>query len=508
MTQRMDMRKAVVLAAPVLRRAVRIGELALGSLTTNLAEGIVLPKSMLAVSLEEQCCSVVYGRRHLSDVKIVGWKHQSFEKGGDLQPEPVAAAASLLVRDLKGEAEEVVLVIPKSWVMVRTVDLPASAKMDLGAVISYDFDRHMPLASENALYDFKVIEEKNGRLRIFLVAVREDQISPYVKAFGNKGMRVVRITVIFSALATLFSDAGGFLSGPFVRLGEGGLEGGLVVDGSIVSVTSESLNGDGGSSGKERLLSRISSLGDAARNRGVTSPIFIHTDGGLVAVSEKELGVPVKVLGTRELTARYGNGGDARFPVGAAGGLLEGLRPATTAVNLLSKGTRERKRPPITLTVTMVLLVLLLAGGFMAVPYYKGIKRIQGIDRQIADRKEVVRRAMAVKSEIAGIDKEISAIQGFRTDRPLALDVLRELTTLLPKTVWLVRLRIAENTAELEGYASSAPEIVQRLEESTYFKKVEFASPTIRDNRLNKDKFLLKAELKGVQERKPEAPRK
>jgi hypothetical protein len=63
----------------------------------------------------------------------------------------------------------------------------------------------------------------------------------------------------------------------------------------------------------------------------------------------------------------------------------------------------------------------------------------------------------------------------------------------------LTRTRITDTAADIEGYANSATEIISKLEASQYFKKVEFASPTIRDTRLNADRFVIKMELEGIQ---------
>jgi Tfp pilus assembly protein PilN len=89
----------------------------------------------------------------------------------------------------------------------------------------------------------------------------------------------------------------------------------------------------------------------------------------------------------------------------------------------------------------------------------------------------------------------------------MTLIILKELTNVLPKTVWLTRTRITDTAVDIEGYAGSATEIISKLEASQYFKKVEFASPTIRDTRLNSDRFVIKMELEGIQKTEGEAPK-
>ncbi|MBS1113512.1 MAG: Fimbrial assembly family protein, partial [Nitrospirae bacterium] len=82
--------------------------------------------------------------------------------------------------------------------------------------------------------------------------------------------------------------------------------------------------------------------------------------------------------------------------------------------------------------------------------------------------------------------------------RRMSLDILKELTAILPKSAWLSRVRVSETNVDLEGYATSASGLLSKLEASSFFKKVEFASPTFRDTRMNADRFNIKMEIEGV----------
>ena len=78
---------------------------------------------------------------------------------------------------------------------------------------------------------------------------------------------------------------------------------------------------------------------------------------------------------------------------------------------------------------------------------------------------------------------------------------MKELTKILPDKTWLTRVRVTEDSVELEGYAASATAIISKLENSRYFQKAEFASPTFRDQRQNNERFVIKMELRN--ENKP-----
>ncbi|HEX2966114.1 MAG TPA: PilN domain-containing protein, partial [Syntrophorhabdaceae bacterium] len=70
---------------------------------------------------------------------------------------------------------------------------------------------------------------------------------------------------------------------------------------------------------------------------------------------------------------------------------------------------------------------------------------------------------------------------------------------------WLTRTRITEQTVEIEGYAGTATTILPKLEQSNMFQKVEFTSPTVRDARMNADRFVMRMELEGAKPKTGEA---
>jgi Tfp pilus assembly protein PilN len=78
--------------------------------------------------------------------------------------------------------------------------------------------------------------------------------------------------------------------------------------------------------------------------------------------------------------------------------------------------------------------------------------------------------------------------------------ILKELTITLPKTDWISRFKVSDSGITIEGYAESATRLLQKLEASRYFKKVEFISPTFRDTRLNMERFSMKMEIEGIKE--------
>jgi Tfp pilus assembly protein PilN len=210
-----------------------------------------------------------------------------------------------------------------------------------------------------------------------------------------------------------------------------------------------------------------------------------------------QMNLPIRILNEIDIKFKP-SGPQAELPYNAIGGLLESLWTKANGLDLLKRGRRDRPRTPMIFTVTLMLSILAMWILYMIAPLKIEGTRLHEIDRQIMLRKEDVRKVETLKKEIDSLNDEISTINNFKENKPKALNILKELTAILPKTTWLTRVRITESTVDIEGYSSSASLLLPKLEASTSFKKAEFSSPTFRDARMNADRFNIKMEIEGI----------
>lgn len=78
---------------------------------------------------------------------------------------------------------------------------------------------------------------------------------------------------------------------------------------------------------------------------------------------------------------------------------------------------------------------------------------------------------------------------------PPVIELLRELTAILPDNTWLERLQIKGDTLQLIGQSSSASALVGVIEESKLLGSVAFSSPVTNDRRTGKERFVLGARV-------------
>jgi Tfp pilus assembly protein PilN len=469
------------------------------ALTFNLIEGVVLPKKCLSFSVEKGAISVAYGTLFLSRPRIKEFRKYYFDEGKYAGPENLASAVSRTIDGLKAPGAEIVLTIPRELLVVRTAELPLVVKENITSVMSYELDRLTPFTSSEAMYDFKIYDEEEGKLKVIVVAVRADVLKPYLDALKEINIHPARITYSAASLGTLCNTFENTHDALCVSINEVGYEGCLTKRGVVASTFYGTFSGDDRENNLDRVAENLVPLLNQLKSTGVSPVVFLWTVEGYTMLQEK-IGVPVRILKKDDIQSTFKTAGKDII-IAPFGGLLEAIWPGTNGFNLISKGAKEVKKTPLAITIILLSIITAMIIPYLVLPLEMQKSRLREIDAHIASRKGEIKKIEALKKEINTLSGEISRIKEFKESRPMALNIMKELTTLLPNTVWLTRTRIAEETVEIEGYASVATEILTKLEQSKLFKKVEFTSPTIRDTRMNADRFVIKMEIEGFEKK-------
>ena len=469
-------------------------------LTFSPADETLFPKKSLSVTIEKGTLSVSYGSRFLSRLKIQGIRKYSFEDGKYPTPEGLASSLSLAINDFGAKGAIVSLSIPKAWTVIRIAEFPITVKENLANAVSYELDRLTPFSSKDALYDFRILREHNEKLTILILAARADLVKPYIDALRGKGINVSTVTVNLSNIGTLcryIYRAEDFI---FVEINQHGCEGALYINGFINEAFTGNFETVEEQSRIDILKEKINNLMSVFQNAHVQPQIIVlfrEKNPKLEEMMKLQLSMPMRVLQRADIPFK-GSWYGEEIPLFAIGGNIESLLPHQEGLNLIQKGYQEKSHTPLTFTGVLILVLIAMWILYLIAPLRIEGKRLEEIDRQLQIRKDDVRKVEALKKEIVTLKSEILMIEDFKKARPLSLDILKELTVIIPNNTWLTRVKISETTVHIEGYASSASTLLPKLERSSYFKKAEFASPTFRDRRMNADRFNIKMEIEGI----------
>ncbi|MFO0753446.1 MAG: pilus assembly protein PilM [Thermodesulfovibrionales bacterium] len=473
-------------------------------LTFSPADETVAPASCLCIGIEQGRVVCTHASRFLSRYRVRGYRNYDFSGKSYPKPEEVASSAAHAVREMRAGKAAVVLSLPKQWVVVKTAELPASVAENLSAAVSYELDRFIPFSADEAFYDYRVVEENGERISLCIAATKAAALNGYLGALKEAGVQVARVSFDLSGTSSLFRYLSGEETFVFMEVDDEGFRGGAVVKGilakSISAGFSQPEDGHRAAAVEEEMTSLAAGLlKDTPQPKRLLS-----FRGGTAALKErlKQRGRgSVRVIEGIE-TRIGGSGAFREIPAAAAGAAMDMLLPGSKGFDLLRKGVVRREQTPFALTALLLLGIAALIGVYLLMPIKIENQRLLEIEKQIALRKKEVAAVEDLKRQIETLQREIAFVDGFRNEQPLSLNILKELTIVMPPTAWLTRVRIAGAQINIEGYAPSATVLIPKLEASRYFRKVEFSSPTFRDARQNMDRFQIKMELEGEKNEK------
>jgi len=464
-------------------------------LSFSLADNFFSFAKTVCISIEKDGISFVYGTKVPWKIKIESFKKFTRDKDKPLSPEYLASTAARYVEATKSTKAKAVLCIPKSWAIVKAVEFPITVKENLPDVISYELDRLTPLAPDNAYYDFKVIAEDAEKISILLAVVRKDEIDSYLEALRGKNIKIAAVGISTLAMKALLKTTYNDVNTVFVSLSESGYECGVVVN----DLTVRSLSGEVESTDApdiDGIIKEAYPLMATLADNGYPGKIVIDATENHYRTFQQKLSNMSFFNLDKDVKFDLPKGNKDLSYV-ALSGMIESITADENGIDLLSEKSRKRRKTPLLLTAILAVLVFSIGLFYFIAPLVIGQRTVEQIDREITALKPEMKTVEALRKEEDTLSAEIATISNFKKQGVSSLEILKEMTSILPAKTWVTHLRIADPAVEFDGFASSAAEIIAKLENSKYFQRVEFASPTFRDSKRNNDRFVIKMELKG-----------
>jgi Tfp pilus assembly protein PilN len=454
----------------------------------------IIPSSVLCVSIARGRVDVLSAKRAASRYRILASKALTYSEDAFPSPDETASAVSAAMKEFGISKADAVLLIPKSWVILKPAELPAAVQENLKEVISYEFDRFTPFSSYEALYDYYSESRPDDKAGILLAATKADTTIEYIDKLTAKMVSVRRLDFDISALAALARFASGNDTFIFAEIGPSVCSGGFVQSCLLRSASVVEFASADDNRKAEETENFICNQKKSWAAQIPSVPVLLAFSEGASSIrSAMSTRAKVPFRNLSEFRGRMTGLAGSKLPGHApAGGAIEYLWPGATGFNLLSKGERDRASRPFLVTTLLLTLLALCLALYLFVPIKTESNRLAAIEKLIAKRKAEVTNIEKIRTEIETLNRKTVLIDNFKHDRPAYIGLIKGLTELIPKTAWLTRVRIVGMQVNIEGYANSATALIQLLEASKYFRNVEFSSPTFRDPQMNMDRFQIK----------------
>ncbi|MDD5722762.1 MAG: PilN domain-containing protein [Syntrophales bacterium] len=447
----------------------------------------------LGISIETGFLSVAYLKATFREVQLKGHAVYDLSAEKTLE-ERLAVARTMILAFLKDNhilSTDIYFSIPRSLAMLRYVELPLAVKENLHETLGYEMEKYTPFSVDDVYFDCRIISEdkEEGTLTALLVAAERDAIGPYVRLCEGLGMGVSGMEVSSTALAGYFSHSGilahrgpsavAYMTGNHMEVDL--FRNNLLWYSRHVEVAED------GSDLSAVMKREVALLGEKLDEGEEKPPVVFFgpcMDDGLFTPPD----------GDDPFELRRPDLSDGRMPshelIPAYGCALKAIQKVSMNVNLLPVGLRKKldKRGYYTMLFLAGLLALSLLswGGSVIVRERLDLKRlnaqIEQLSAEVADVEKVRTRCGELEGQIAYLDS-----LGRGGSVPI-IDILRDLTDIIPQSAWVNRFSVSDMDVKIEGYADSASELITRLEGFSTFSDVAFLS-TITKTKDGKERF-------------------
>lgn len=378
-----------------------------------------------------------------------------------------------------------IVLLPRHKVFMRRIMLPAATAQEIGGMVQFEAEKHLPFPADRAVVGYFPCGPSGvSGTAVMMVAVKQEMADEQLRALNEAGLMPDALSVSAAAIAALSPEVYSGAPGPRVVLGfeKNALEVDIF-DGSGLAFSRGVNMNNAGAAGvaaeqfRREIQYSLSAFDTAREERPYTFYYRLGRDVSPGTVDELAQGsgtpwhpLPVRLKPSlsfaagipEELTNRYGGSALLALPSTPQPDLLP------PAVLRHRQARRERK--------------LMLTGGIVAVSAIIVIGLITvlaGYCRSGSRRamEEKLRAVEPYLPALRAIDRDLSRIDQFTEGNTRALEIMKELSAILPARVYVQQLdydaiqRTVVVRGRTDAYAQ-ASKLVSLLAASRLFSQV------------------------------------
>lgn len=349
------------------------------------------------------------------------------------------------------------LVLPRTEVIVRIAQFPGVADKDMQSAVALELDTLHPYGDEAVQWAWTRLSPQathpEGKAGAILIGiVRSITLERYEALFREAGIPVSAITFSASALYSalrLYTEPGGeFLA--WLDTPDGGGE----VYGESPSRAVFSAQAD--------VLPQALAMGAAE-----------------LRLAENAQAIPLNsILPHPRKVAASGPAATLAWAAALSGAASWVAHPA----NLLPADRRETvSRGRLIPTFVLVACVIAVGIALSLQKQFAQRQYLKQLNAQIAELQPKAQRSTAIDRRIAQARARIDLLDRFRTQTKDDIEIVNELTRLLPPPVWISSLEIHPDNVVITGEADQAAPLLKALDSSPLFRNSEFGTAVARN---------------------------
>ncbi|MEW6377081.1 MAG: PilN domain-containing protein [Thermodesulfobacteriota bacterium] len=398
------------------------------------------------------------------------------------------------------------IAIPREKAVVRFIRLPIATRENLRKVLEYETPRYTPFEKEEVYLDYHLLKEEKEWFSLIAVFAKRSDIDSYLSLLKKVGIKPVSIQIPSIAGLNLFaynlqteeSKVSVLLdvNEPYFEMNL--LEGGDWKESLHLPMPSEEKG--------LKMVETYQRLGwETSSSSKPTFFVFgLNADEALLTTLKKTDGINgvfPPPMGRMKITGDLAMVSRAYASLGVP---LMGVIKPDIPLTLLPTEMKKKERPIGKFLLIFLISLAVLIGLIQAGKgFYQYRDELRNLNEEIKKRKPEVETVEKLQKQQEAIGKEISELEKIRSEEISKIEMLKELTRLLPPSAWVWNLKYNGKEIEISGFADSASDLIPLLDKSPFFDKVEFMAPVTKERQMKpegtqeKERFKIKARIEA-----------
>jgi hypothetical protein len=330
---------------------------------------------------------------------------------------------------------------PKREVIVRQIALPGVSDQDLSAAIQFQLDGLHPYPEEEAVSSWVRLP---GTSSVLIAITRRAVIDRFTTLFAEAGIKIRSFTCSAAAVYSARRLFGSPATPEILAYDDSG--------GSAVEV-----------------------YGESAAHPVFSATFEVSTERAIaLAASELRLDPAAPLRSLEEVV-----GAAPAFSYAAA--LASACPRLTLPLELLPAELRITGSVLAWIpSAALGVAVLMLAGALGAFPGFENRRYLRSLNSEAASIQPAANHSLALDRQIETARSRTFLLDDMRSRAKSDMDVLNELTRILPPPTWLNLLEITRSQVLIAGETSQTAPLLQVIDSSPLFQATEFAMPPLR----------------------------
>ena len=168
----------------------------------------------------------------------------------------------------------------------------------------------------------------------------------------------------------------------------------------------------------------------------------------------------------------------------------------TLGLNLLPEEKRHRtvnSKARINYALGAAALALMVM--VMAFSLYLRDHQVGELEEAVAEVRGEALQVDRIRKQIEGASEAAGFLATRRAGSPLAVELLADITRILPDDTYLDRLVIGRNSVQMQGKSANAQQLIEKVNESAYMDAAAFRGSTRLDARSGMEIFEINAQV-------------